>query len=80
MVICVRKCLIALAVAALFAGCAVGPYKSPGRLGENKYQLAYGADRYAAMIQIDRFCAEKGFARAGPLKDFGASVVFSCVR
>lgn len=77
-----RRSLIMLIVAftALLAGCAVGPYKTPGRLGENKYELAYGADRYGAMIQIDKFCAEKGYARAAPLKDFGAAIVFSCVR
>lgn len=70
----VLSCLIPM------AGCAVGPYKSPGRLGENKYELAYGADRYAAAIQIDKFCVEKGYKRAAPIKDFGASVVFSCAR
>jgi hypothetical protein len=75
----IRYCFV-LSCLTPVAGCAVGPYKSPGRLGENKYELPYGADRYAAMIQIDKFCVEKGFTRAAPLKDFGASVVFSCVR
>jgi hypothetical protein len=65
---------------ALLDGCAVGPYKSPGRIGDNKYELAYGADRYAAVIQIDQFCAKKGYARAAPIRDFGAAVVFSCMR
>lgn len=72
--------IFVLSCLTLTAGCAVGPYKTPGRLGDNKYELAYGADRYAAMIQIDKFCVERGYVRAAPLKDFGAAVVFSCVR
>ena len=72
--------IAALTLFAVLAGCAVGPYKSPGRIGDNKYELAYGADRYAALIQIDRFCAGKGFTRASPIKDFGAAVTFSCVK
>jgi hypothetical protein len=70
----------ALTLSVVLAGCAVGPYRPPGRLGDNKYELAYGADRLAAMIQIDRFCADKGFTRASPIKDFGAAVTFSCVK
>ena len=70
---------LSLLLSALVSGCAVGPYKPPGRIGNNKYELAYGVDRYAAMIQIDKFCVEKGFARAAPIKDFGAAVTFSCV-
>lgn len=75
----IRSALV-LSCLTLMAGCAVGPYKTPGRIGENKYELAYGADRYAASIQINKFCVEKGYARAAPLKDFGAAVVFSCAR
>ena len=77
---CMSRWIVVLVVMAPLAGCAFGPYKAPGRLGDNQYELAYGADRYAAMIQIDRFCVEKGFSRAAPSKDFGAAVVFSCVR
>ena len=75
-----NRLIWALTITAFIAGCAVGPYKSPGRIGDNKYELAYGADRYAARVQIDKFCADKGFARAAPIRDFGAAVVFSCVR
>lgn len=74
------RSICAIACIALLDGCAVGPYKSPGRIGDNKYELAYGADRYAAVIQIDQFCAKKGYARAAPIRDFGAAVVFSCMR
>ncbi len=75
-----NRYILALGCLTLLAGCAVGPYKSPGRIGDNKYELAYGADRYAALIQIDQFCAGKGYARAAPIRDFGAAVVFSCAR
>jgi len=74
------RSILALSLMVALTGCAVGPYRTPGRLGVNKYELAYGADRYAAMIQIDKFCVEKGFVRAAPLRDFGAAVVFSCVK
>lgn len=75
-----NRLTLALALTIFLTGCAVGPYKAPGRIGANKYELAYGADRYAATLQIDKFCVEKGYARAVALKDFGAAVVFSCVR
>lgn len=73
---------IILAIISVFylSACAIGPYKKPGRIGDNKYELAYGVDRYAAMIQIDHFCRDQGFVRAAPIKDFGAAVTFACVK
>ena len=74
------KLILGLICLLLLSACAVGPYKAPGRIGNNRYELAYGVDRYAAMIQIDQFCRDKGFVHAAPIKDFGAAVTFSCVK